>query len=380
MTPPGHDAPASPAIPSWRSLCRPLVLILVAVVLAVSAWTAVANYLVVARDPEAPVDTYLSRLEGGSSRQVLAPLLVGGGDDLAQLLPNSVYRGAANRPVGHEFVGTEVRGEHAEVTVDIHLGDGSTVRRSYGVDQVTAWGPFNDTWRLHRRDETTVEVRFPGPLDALAVNGEKVRPDAESTSAPDASRPQARAWRFEALPGRYDIALPDDSYLLATKHAAADISIRDARPAVTEELSVTASPRLWEEAEREVQQRLAACESVLRFDLSACPVPRELARAASSAQTERTPSPGSGELPAGVSAVRWEVTSRPTLLLEQDDDDPLTFHAAHFRATEATVTWLEHGRQKKGTVRFGIDVTARTTGEQLSTEVRLRSMLTGAEK
>lgn len=375
-----RDVPAPVSIPAWHTLRRPLALILVAVVVTVAAWAAVANYVVVARDPQAPVDAYLGHLEDGSSRQVLAPLLVGGGQDLAQLLSNRVYRAAADRPVGHDVVGTVVQGRHAVVSVDVHLGDGSTVRRTYTVEQVSAWGPFNDSWRLLARDDTTVEVRMPGALDALAVNGEKVRLDPAQVTSPDPSRPLARAWRFEALPGEYDVALPGDSYLLTRKHATAGISLTDPQPAVTEELAVAPSPRMWEAVEGEVQRTLGACERVLQFDAAACPVPRELERATSSATGGASASPAEGGLPPGVSNVRWKVDSRPSLLLQPDTEDPLTFHAARFRATRAKVTWLENGRQRSGTVRFGIDVSARSTGEDLTTEVRLRSALTDAEK
>ena len=109
-------------------------------------------------------------------------------------------------------------------------------------------------------------------------------------------------------------------------------------------------------------------------------MPRELERATSSASGTASASPDEGGLPGGVSNVRWEVTSRPSLLLQPDAEEPLAFHAARFRATQAKVTWLENGRQRSGTVRFGIDVSARSTGEELTTEVRLRSALTDAEK
>ena len=380
MTDGERESSAPVSIPAWNTLRRPLALILAVVVVTVAAWAAVANYVVVARDPRAPVDAYLGHLENGSSRQVLAPLLVGGGQNLAQLLPNRVYRAAADRPVGHDVVGTMVQGRHAVVSVDVHLGGGSTVRRTYTVEQVSAWGPFNDAWRLLTRDDTSVEVRMPGPLDALAVNGEKVRPDAGHVTSPDSSRPHARAWRFEALPGRYDVALPGDSYLLTKEHATAAISLTDPRPAVTEELTVAPSPRMWQSVETEVQRTLGACERDLQFDAASCPVPRELARATSSASGTASASPDEGGLPGGVSNVRWEVTSRPSLLLQPDAEEPLAFHAARFRATQAKVTWLENGRQRSGTVRFGIDVSARSTGEELTTEVRLRSALTDAEK
>ena len=51
-----------------------------------------------------------------------------------------------------------------------------------------------------------------------------------------------------------------------------------------------------------------------------------------------------------------------------------------FRPAVATVTWLQNGRQHSETVGFGIDVTARTNGEDLDTDVQLRSTLTERER
>ena len=359
-----------------------MVLIVVFVVLTVTTWSTAANYLLVARDPESPVDTYLGYLEGGSARQVLAPLLLGGGVDLAQLPGNAVYRGAAERPRGHDFVGTHVTGDAARVAVDVHMPDGATVRREYTVHRVRSWGPFNDTWQLRDRDEAPVTVRLPAAVDALTVNGATVRPDPSFLTPTDPSDPAApaRTWHLEGLPGTYDVALPRDSYLLASEHAPAVISMAAPRGALAE-VSYTASPRMWEAVDRDVQDALARCRRAVHLDPGRCPVPRELARAASSAGSTgadgRTPA---GGLPEGVADVRWELVSRPSLLLEQDAKDPLTFHAVRFRAAKASVEWLQDGHRKKGTVEFGIEATARTTGQRLETDVHLRPTLSPRER
>ena len=371
-------------LPSWRSLRLPLLLVLVFVVVASAVWAALANYFLVSRDPEAPVDTYLGYLEGGSSRQVLAPLLIGGDRPLAQLLPNGVYRDAANRPQGHSFTSVQKFGDHAVVGVDIHLGDGSTVHRDYTVEEVASWGPFNDSWRLVERDNAIVDVRLPAEVDAVSVNGNKVHPNRSELSPTDPADPgsPARTWQFEGLPGVYDVAMPQDSYLLASQHASVGISMSEPKSAAAE-LDFTASPHMWEGVERAVQETVSQCERVLRFDAAQCPLPAELGgqpAASPSASPGASPSGVPTEVPPGVSNVRWELQSRPSLLLEQDDDDPLTFHAVRFRSAVATVTWLQNGEQHSGRVTFGIDVTARTTGEDLDTDVQLRSTLTERER
>ncbi|WP_233542827.1 hypothetical protein [Kocuria tytonis] len=354
------------------------------VVVVVTVWATAANYFMVARDPEAPVDTYLNHLEGGSARQVLAPLLLRQEHGLAQLPSNALYRAAANRPRGHEFVGTRVTGDTAVVSADVHLGDGSTVRRDYTVRRAVSRGPFNDAWQLLERDNAPVTVRLPAAVDALAVNGVPVRPDAGSltSAAGTTAGAPARAWRFEALPGEYDVALPQHSYLLASEHATAVMSLADPRP-TTVDLRFDASPRMWEAVDREIRGTVARCERVLHFDAAHCPVPRELGRAASSTRTAPASSSApavQGGIPEGVSNVRWELRSRPALVLEQDEREPLVFHAVRFRPATATVTWLEKGERKKGTAEFGIEVTARSTGAELDTAVQLRSTLTQREK
>ncbi|MDO4919102.1 hypothetical protein [Kocuria sp.] len=375
MTSPRFEAPRNVEPPSWRSLRRPMVLVVVLMVLGVTAWSSAANYVLVSRDPEHPVDTYLSQLERGSARQVVAPLLVAGGAGLAQLPGNAMYRAAAGRPSHHEIVGTHVTGDVARVAADVRMNDGATVRREYTVHRVAAWGPFNDSWQLRERDNRSLSVHLPATVDALSVNGATVHPAAADLVPADTSDPAspARTWRLEALPGDYDVALPRDSYLLAEKHAPAVIDMADPRPAKTE-VSYEASPRMWEEVERMVQQAVGRCASVVRFDASQCPLPPELERAASSAGGGGAQSSvASAAVAQGFSGVRWKLDSRPALLLEPDARDPLTFHAAQWRPATATVTWPRDGRQVEATVRFEIQVNATTTGETMDTQVQLRS-------
>ena len=360
-----------------------MVLVVVFVVLTVTAWATVANYVLVARDPESPVDTYLRYLEGGSARQVTAPLLLDHGTNHAQLTGNAVYRAAANRPQHHEFVGTRTTGDVARVAVDIRTGDGSTVQREYTVHRVSAWGPFNDAWQLRDRDDVTVTVRLPAEVDALAVNGTRVRPDPSFVAPATPSDPgsPARTWHLEGLPGTYEIGLPRDSYLTARDHTPAVVSMADPRGAVAD-VSYTASPRMWTAVERDVQDALDRCRRTVHFDPERCPVPRKLVQAASSSSDTNAAgaTTAAGGLPEGVSDVQWEPVSRPSLLLEEDAEDPLTFHAVRFRAARASVQWLQDGHRMKATVDFGIEVTARTTGQHLETDVQLRSALSPREK
>ncbi|MBI6080774.1 hypothetical protein H8J90_14785, partial [Clostridium perfringens] len=85
-------------------------------------------------------------------------------------------------------------------------------------------------------------------------------------------------------------------------------------------------------------------------------------------------------LPDGVTDVKWELEKRPALVLQPEDNDPLTFHAQRYRPAIAKVTFREDGRTKTERVEFGLDVTTRSTGNNITTDVQLRRALTDTER
>lgn len=359
--------------PSWRSLRKPLLLILAGVVVVVLLWSTVINYFLVSRDPQSPVDAYLSQLERGSARQVLAPLSIINSDPTVQVLPNSVYRNSHERPVGHEIISVSERGTQADVEVDVRMGDGQTHRVTYTVDKLVSTGFLNDTWQLNDVDDVMVGVKLPAAVDALSVNGQTVRPDAAALRAADDTA--ARTWQFEGLPGSYDVAMPEDSYLLASKHAVGGINISDPQ-ALSLELDFGPSPRMWETVDREIGVVIKNCEGGRRLDLDACPAPSSWVEGAAS--TSETAQPD--DLPDGVTDVKWELEKRPALVLQPEDNDPLTFHAQRYRPAVAKVTFREDGRTKTERVEFGLDVTAHSSGNDITTDVQLRRALTDTEQ
>lgn len=359
--------------PSLRSLRTSLLLILAGVVVVVLLWSTVINFFLVAREPESAVDSYLAQLERGSARQVLAPLSIIISDPTVQILPNSVYRNSHDRPVAHRIVSVSEHGTQADVEADVRMGDGQTHRVRYTVDKLTASGLLNDTWQLRDLDEQPVTVKLPAAVDALSVNGQSVRPAAAALRATDDG--PVRAWRFEGLPGSYDVGFPEDSYLLASKNATGSIDIRDPQP-VSMGLAFGPSPRMWETVDREIGAVITDCEGGFRLDLEKCPAPSVWAEGAASDPETAQPD----ALPDGVTDVEWELEARPALVLQPDDADPLQFHAQRYRPAVAKVTYREDGRAKTERVEFGLDVTVRSTGNNITTDVQLRRALTDAER
>ncbi|MFC3480930.1 hypothetical protein [Kocuria carniphila] len=373
MNKPSIQSVANWQPPTWRSLRKPLLLILAGVVIVVLLWSTVINFFLVSRDPQSPVEAYLGQLERGSARQVLAPLSIATSDPTVQILPNSVYRNSHDRPVGHEVVSVSEHGTQADVEVDVRMGDGQTHRVTYTVDQLVSTGFLNDTWQLNDVDDVMVAVKLPAAVDALSVNGQTVRPDAAALRAADDTA--ARTWQFEGLPGSYNVAMPDDSYLVASKHAVGGINISDPQ-ALALELSFGPSPRMWETVDREIGVVLGDCESGRRLDLEKCPAPSSWAKGAASGSETAQPD----ALPDGVTDVKWELERRPALVLQPEDNDPLTFHAQRYRPAVAKVTFREDGRTKTERVEFGLDVTTRSTGNNITTDVQLRRALTDTER
>ena len=142
------------------------------------------------------------------------------------------------------------------------------------------------------------------------------------------------------------------------------------------ELTFGPSPRMWETVDREIGAVISDCEGGLRLDLEKCPAPSSWAEGAASESENAQPD----ALPDGVSNVEWELEVQPALVLQPDDADPLQFHAQRYRPAVAKVTYREDGRAKTERVEFGLDVTTRSTGNDITTDVRLRRALTDTER
>ena len=234
-----------------RGLRRTLLHWLTVVVVLVTVFSSVVNWVFVDREPQDPVATWLGGLENGRSRQLLSRTEAVVADPTLNIFSNRVYRNAAGRIGGYEILGVDRRGSRAEIRARVWWDgpDGARDREEvhvYGVHQVRRSGPFNDQWQLDSPDAAPFSIHLPAPLDELSVNGETVRPDPDDR-VPDPEGPGG-TWRFEALPGNYAIGLPGNSYYTADPPLEPHtVAFRDPAPASVA-LRIEPSPRMWQES------------------------------------------------------------------------------------------------------------------------------------
>ena len=356
-----------------RDLRRSLLGWLVVVVVLVTVVTTVFNWVFVERDPQDPVDAWLGGIEDGRSRQLLAGAEAVVADPTLSVVPNRVYRAAAGRIDGHEILGVDVQGDHAEIAVRIRWDEpGPDGLREevhvYGVHRVERSGPLNDKWELDSPDTALLSVHLPAVLDELSVNGRTLRLDADE-SVPHEDGPGA-AWRFQALPGTYVIGLPDDSYYeLARPLAPPTLALRDPEP-VSVELSIAPSPRMWREVDQRIEERIEQCMSSDELVPEGCPASLrhapEPGRPSPSAVATATGSPA----PA-IERVQWRLVSRPALVLVPLPGEPLRWSALPYRQAEAQVSYLEDGERVAEHVRFPVRATVHSTGQSAEISVAL---------
>lgn len=356
-----------------HGLRRALLFWLAVVVVLVTGLSSAFNWFFVDRAPQDPVQTWLGGLEDGSSRQLLSRAEAVVAEPTLNIFANRIYRNAAGRISGHEVLGVDVRGDRATVRARVWWDDpdsGERVRQevhTYGVHQVERSGPFNDQWELDSPDAAPVSIRLPAPLDELSVNGESIRPDPDER-VPALSGPGG-AWRFEALPGDYAIGLPGDSYYRVPEPLPpVTLALRDPRP-VTVDLGIEPSPRMWQETDDRIEQWLRGCMAAEELAPEGCPGSRRHAPA------EDSPDPGAGVpgsaggTDAEVTDVRWQLVSRPALVLAGSPEDPLRWVADPYRPAVARLSYRENGMPVTERVEFPVLATVRSTGQSAQISV-----------
>jgi hypothetical protein len=355
-------------------LRRALLFWLTAVVVLVTGLSSAFNWFFVDRAPQDPVRTWLGGLEAGSSRQLLSRAEAVVADPTLNIFANRVYRNAAGRISGHEVLDVDVRGDRAAVRVRVWWDDpdsGERVRQevhTYRVHQVERSGPFNDQWELDSPDAAPLSIRLPATLDELSVNGESIRLDPDER-VPAPSGPGG-AWRFEALPGDYAIGLPGNSYYRVPEPLPpVTLAFRDPRP-VTVDLDVEPSPRMWQETDERIEQWLRSCMSAEEPTPEGCPGSRR-----HTTEEEDSPDLDAGipdpaaETDAGITDVRWQLVSRPALVLVGSPEDPLRWVADPYRPAVARLSYLENGRPVSERIEFPVLATVRSTGQSAEISV-----------
>lgn len=355
-----------------RGLRRALLHWLTVVVVLVTVFSSVVNWVFVDREPQHPVEAWLGGLENGRSRQLLSLTEAVVADPTLSIFSNRVYRSAAGRIDGHEILGVDLGESHAEVRARVWWDgpDGTRVREEthvYQVHRVQRTGPFNDAWELDSPDAAPLSIHLPAPLDELSVNGESVRPD-EDERVPDPRGPGG-AWRFEALPGDYAIGLPGDSYYVTDPPLEpVTVAFRDPRP-VTASLRIEPSPRMWQEVDDRIEQWLEDCMASEELSPEECPSSRRHGEPQDPLGPSLAAPPVLGEPGPEITGVQWRLVSRPSLLLVPDPEDPLRWTADPYRPAEARLSYLEDGEPVTERIEFPVRAAVRSTGQSADIEV-----------
>lgn len=356
-----------------HGLRRTLLFWLAAVVVLVTALSSAFNWFFVDRAPRDPVETWLGGIEDGRSRQLLSRAEAVTADPTLDIFANRVYRNAAGRISGHEVLGVEAQGDRAEVRARVWWdgpGGGGRVREevhTYGVHQVERSGPFNNHWELDSPDVAPLSIHLPAPLDELSVNGESLRPDPDER-VPDRTG-AGGTWRFEALPGNYAIGLPGDSYYRsADPLPPVPMAFRDPRPASVD-LRIEPSPRMWREADERITQWLRTCMASEELAPEGCPGSRRHAGPEESPDLAAGIPDRDGGPEAEITDVRWQLVSRPALVLVGSPEDPLRWIADPYRPAEAQLSYLEDGEPVTERIDFPVLATVRSTGQSAEISV-----------
>lgn len=359
-----------------RDLRRTLVHWLVVVVVLVSVVSSVLNWVLVDRAPEDPVDAWLGGIADGRSRQLLSRAEAVREDPRLDVVPNRVYRGADGRISGHEILDVRRSGGRAEVRARVWWdapregGPRHEEVHTYRVHLVERTGPFNDLWELDSQDAAQLAIHLPALLDELSVNGESIRPDADSR-VPDPRGPGG-IWSFEALPGEYAVGLPGNSYYaVARSLPPVTLPFRDPGP-VPVELRIEPSPRMWQETDERIEKWLEDCMEAEELFPEGCPSSRR------HALPEDTPGPSeqspavsrsAGEPEPEITDVQWRLVSRPALVLVPAPEDRLLWRADTYRPAEARLSYREEGQPVTERIEFPVPATVRSTGQSARIEV-----------
>lgn len=367
-----------------RRLHRSALTWLIVVVVVVTIGGTLINWFTVDRDPQDPVEDWLDSMVDGRSRQALALFTGSPGDTGADAMPNAAYRQATGRISDWQIVGVERDGDTARVTARVwwpeeEVPEGATQgeEHTWDVHRVGRTGPVNDFWDMDEPDAAILTVQAPG-LAQISINGHDMSldPTDRVVAAGDGG-----AWRWEAMPGRFRVDLPQDShYRLQQGPASALVRLGDTQDQEVR-LEITPSAQLWQQVDERIAQTVESCMSSSSLSPAGCPVSGRWAeggvpRVGADEEAEIVvPADGLGEPEAGaeVADVAWELESRPALWLvpDQDTQSALDWTSSDHRQARARLSYTEDGRRVEEIVGFPIRTAVTSDGRTAEIEVDL---------
>lgn len=367
-----------------RRVYRSGLIWLVVVVVVISIGGTLINWYTVDRDPQDPVEDWLDSMVDGRSRQALALFSDPTGATGARAMPNAAYRQAAGRISHWEIVGVERDGGTARVTAQVWWPEGEAPegaaqgeRHTWGVHRVGRTGPVNDTWHMDDPEAAVLTVQAPG-LARISINGEDLglEPTDRSAAVGDGG-----AWRWEAMPGRFRVDLPQESHYRSPQGPAeALVRLGDAQDQEVS-LEITPSARLWQLVDEQIAQGIETCMASTSISPADCPSSGRWAeggvpRAGAEDEAEiAVPAAGLDDARPGaeIADVAWELVSRPALWLvpQQDTPSALDWVASDHQQAQARLSYTEDGRRVEEIVRFPVRVAVTSDGEEAAIEVDL---------
>lgn len=376
-----------------RKLRRSLWTWLIVVVVVVTGIGTVVNLVMVDREPQDPVADWLQSMVSGQSRQGLASSSIGFGYAGASALPNRTYRAATGRIDRWEIVDVQTSGDTAEVTAQVWWPDGEVPEGStqgeehtWSVVKERRTGPFNDHWVMHDHEAAELSVSAPG-VNSITINGVNQRLNPRDRTVAQGS---GGVWTWEAMPGQFEIGLPDDGdYVLATDLDPLTVALNSRESEESSESHAVAidlepSPNLWTEVDEAIAERIEDCMSQTSVAPTDCPVSQRWAdgnvpraeATATATLTGATATPtalASPSLGATIEDVEWELESRPALWLIPDDDtgSPLDWQASEHTTAQARLTYLEDGRRVEETIEFPVHVSVTSDGTHAEINISL---------
>ncbi|WP_421084299.1 hypothetical protein [Rothia nasimurium] len=298
---------------------------------------AVGNYYSLPHTPEETVDRYLAaQVRGDYTSSINRPAYSFG----STYLTNAIYSAAEGRIDSYTITGTRIDGPGiAQVSVEAVV-DGHSHAFTLPLTLEPRTGPFNDLWVISTPTHAALTLTSPVALASVRINDQPLTLPVTRRTA-DAN---GYNWSVPTPPGTYTFSLPSNSYYTLgstgpsiTIPFPGDEATSLDHQALT--LDVRPSPRMWNEANDLVTAWLERCERSRRLESPGCP--------SSQLHGEDTTET--------IRNVRWELTSRPAFVLEQDSQKPDTWHASRYRPATFTVTYTADGQAQRETIDFFIN-------------------------